>query len=84
MHPDRRSVTPIIGFRHYPGILQWQPYAQARYISKLVDDDGMAYVTVAEMVGIDRTKVGNLYRDQAIAVQAKKTSASTPAVSSDP
>jgi hypothetical protein len=69
--PDRRSVTPIIGFRHISGILQWQPYAQARYIAKLVDDDGMGFAEVAEMIGIDRTKVGNLYRDQAIAEQAR-------------
>ena len=69
--PDRRSVTPIIGFRHISGILQWKPYAQARYIATLVDEDHLDFVEVAEMIGIDKTKVGNLYRDQAIAVQAK-------------
>ena len=69
--PDRPSVTPIIGFRHISGILQWQPYAQARYIAKLVDDDGMTFTKVAEMIGLERTRVGNLYRDQAIANQAK-------------
>ena len=31
----------------------------------------MTFAEVAEMIGIDRTKVGNLYRDQAIANQAK-------------
>lgn len=70
--PDRRSITPIIGYRHISGILQWQPYAQARYVAKLVDEDEMSFVQVAEMIGIDRTKVGNLYRDQAIASQAKE------------
>lgn len=69
--PDRLSVTPIIGFRHISGILQWQPYAQARYVAKLVDADGMSFAGVAEMIGIDRTKVGNLYRDQAITEQAR-------------
>lgn len=68
---DRRQVVPIVGFRHISGILQWQPYAQARYVAKLVDDDHMTFKEVAEMVGIDRTRVGNLYRDQAIAQQAK-------------
>jgi hypothetical protein len=77
---DRKSVTPIIGFRHISGILQWQPYAQARYISKLVDDDRLDYATVAAMVGIDRTKVGNLYRDQAIATQAKRLGIDTGSV----
>jgi hypothetical protein len=68
--PDRSAATPIIGFRHISGILQWQPYAQARYIARLVDEEGMGFADVAKMIGIDRTKVGNLYRDQAIAKQA--------------
>ncbi len=70
--PDRASATPIIGFRHISGILQWQPYAQARYIARLVDEDGLDFAEVAKMIGIDRTKVGNLYRDQAIAGQARE------------
>lgn len=69
--PDRASATPIIGFRHISGILQWQRYAQARYVARLVDEDGMSFSDVADMIGIERTKVGNLYRDQAIAQQAK-------------
>ena len=69
--PNRAAATPIIGFRHISGILQWQPYAQARYIARLVDEDGFDYAEVAKMVGIDRTKVANLYRDQAIAQQAR-------------
>ena len=68
---DRAAATPIIGFRHISGILQWQPYAQARYISRLVDHDHMTFAAVAEMIGVDRTRVGNLYRDQAIATQAR-------------
>lgn len=70
--PDRAAATPIIGFRHISGILQWQPYAQARYIARLVDEDHMTFGEVAEMIGVDRTKVGNLYRDQAIANQARE------------
>jgi hypothetical protein len=69
--PNRRAATPIIGYRHISGILQWQPYAQARYIARLVDVDGMAFGEVSEMTGIDRTRVANLYRDQAIAAQAR-------------
>lgn len=70
--PDRAAATPIIGFRHISGILQWQPFAQARYIARLVDEDHMSFADVAEMIGVDRTKVGNLYRDQAIATQARE------------
>ena len=68
---NRAAATPIIGFRHISGILQWQPYAQARYVARLVDEDAMSFADVADMIGIDRTKVGNLYRDQAIAKQAR-------------
>lgn len=68
---DRAEATPIIGFRHISGILQWEPFAQARYVARLVDQDGMTFAQVAEMIGIERTRVGNLYRDQAIATQAQ-------------
>lgn len=69
---DRRTVTPIIGFRHISGILQWQPYAQARYVATLVEKDGMSFGAIAHMIGVDRTRVANLYRDQAIAGQAEE------------
>jgi len=69
--PDRAAAGPIIGFRHISGILQWQPFAQARYVAGLVDDEGMTFTGVAQMIGIDKTRVGNLYRDQAIARQAR-------------
>lgn len=67
---SRSEVIPIIGFRHISGILAWTPYAQARYIAKLVEDDGFSIVEVAKLIGIERTRAGNLYRDQAIARQA--------------
>lgn len=69
---DRAEATPIIGFRHISGIMQWEPYAQARYIARLVDDEGLSFKDVADMIGIDRTRVGNLYRDQAIVSQAQR------------
>jgi hypothetical protein len=69
---SRKDVVPIVGFRHISGILQWTPYAQARYVAKLIDEDGMSIAEVAQTIGIDKTKAGNLYRDQAIARQASK------------
>ncbi len=35
---SRSTVVPIIGFRHISGILSWTPFAQARYVAKLVDE----------------------------------------------
>ena len=67
----RSEATPIVGYRHISGILQWQRYAQARYVARLIDSDGMNYENVAEMIGLDKGKVANLYRDQAIVRQAR-------------
>ena len=67
---SRAEVVPIIGFRHISGILAWTPYAQARYIAKLVEDDGLTISEVSRLIGIEKTRAGNLYRDQAIAKQA--------------
>lgn len=67
---SRSTVVPIIGFRHIAGILGWTPFAQARYVAKLVDENNLAFAEVAKMIGIDKTRAGNLYREQAIAKQA--------------
>ncbi|KQO38895.1 hypothetical protein ASF05_03170 [Aeromicrobium sp. Leaf245] len=67
---DRTSMVPIIGFRHISGILSWKPYAQARYVAKLIDNDGMSVGEVGKMIGIEAGRAGNLYREQAIAKQA--------------
>lgn len=69
--PDRIAVVPIIGFRHISGILAWQPFAQARYVAKLVDVDKLDIAAVSTLIGVEKTKAGNLYREQAIAKQAK-------------
>ena len=80
---DRSTVVPIIGFRHIAGILAWSPFAQARYIAKLVDDDGNEIGEASKMIGIDKTKTGNLYRDQAIAKQAASFGIDTGPVESE-
>jgi hypothetical protein len=79
---SRSSVVPIIGFRHISGILAWTPFAQARYVAKLVDEDGLAFAEVAKMIGIDRGRTGNLYREQAIAKQAASLGIETGSVES--
>lgn len=69
---SRSIVVPIIGFRHISGILSWTPFAQARYVAKLVDEDGLSFAEVAKMIGIEKGRAGNLYREQAIANQAAR------------
>ena len=74
---SREDCAPVIGFRHISGILSWSPYAQARYVASLVDGRGLSFLEVAEMVGKKRGDVADLYRDQAIADQARKLGVDT-------
>lgn len=74
---DRLSVAPVIGTRHIGGILQWRPYPQARYIADLVDKHGFKVEEVASMIGMPKSSVADLYREQAIASQAKEMSIET-------
>ena len=68
---SREEVTPVIGWRHVSGILQWEPFAQARYVASLVDGSKLSYGEVADMIGKKKGEVAALYRDQAIADEAR-------------
>lgn len=65
------SVAPLLGFRHISGIEPWAPYAQARYIARLVDDESKDLDEVAELVGRTRSEVRAMYRDYDILEQAE-------------
>ncbi|NNN09418.1 MAG: hypothetical protein HKL85_09535 [Acidimicrobiaceae bacterium] len=67
---SREACTPVIGYRHISGILQWSPFAQARYVAVLVNNEHRSYQEVAQLIGKDKSAVAALYRDQAIADQA--------------
>ena len=69
--PNRLAVVPVIGTRHISGILAWRPYPQARYIANLIDVEKLTSTQVATMIGLPKTTVNDLYREQAIAAQAK-------------
>lgn len=66
---DERSVAPLLGYRHISGIEPWDPYAQARYIARLVNENE-SLERVAELVGRDLTEVRSMYRDHEILQQA--------------
>ena len=74
---SREECAPVIGFRHISGILSWSPYAQARYVASLIDGRGLTFTEVAEMVGKKRGDIADLYRDQAIADQARRLGVDT-------
>lgn len=70
---SRKAVAPIIGFRHISGIMQWEPFAKARFIAALVDDEGLPFAEVAALVGEKRGDVASNYRNYAILRQARGT-----------
>jgi hypothetical protein len=68
---QREKINPILGYRHISGINGWQPLAQARFVAKLIDEDGLTFEEAAESVGKKKSEVANMYRNQAIAKQAQ-------------
>ncbi len=69
--PDRQSVAPIIGYRHISGIEPWEPYAQARFVASLVDNEDLGFQDVANLVGERSSDVAAKYRNFATVTQAK-------------
>jgi hypothetical protein len=62
---DRQAIVPLLGFRHISGIEPWEPIAQARYITSLVDE-GRSLEDIAELVGRSLREVRSMYRDHEI------------------
>jgi hypothetical protein len=60
-----------VGRAHVLGKLQWRPYAQATYVASRIQEN-FSYAEVADMIGIPKSKVADLYRDHAIVVQAQE------------
>lgn len=67
---DPEEVAPLLGYRHISGIEPWDPLAQARYVTGLVDK-GKDLDDVAELVGRTGTEVRSMYRDYDMLRQAK-------------
>jgi hypothetical protein len=71
MVASRQEIAPLLGYRHISGIAPWEPFAQARYIYKLVDEESLSFEEVSELVGRDLTEVRSMYRDHEILRQAE-------------
>ena len=70
--PDRKSVAPIVGYRHISGIEPWDPWAKARFISHLVNDLELDFDDAARLVGERETDIRSHYRNEAVVRQAKE------------
>lgn len=69
-HVNREATHVEVGRAHVLGKLPWRPYAQATYVASRVQE-GRTYAEVAELIGIPKSKVADLYRDYAIVRQAQ-------------
>ena len=69
--PDRRSVAPIVGYRHISGIEPWDPWAKARFIASLVESQRPDFDDVATEVGERRNNIQAHYRDYRIIKRAR-------------
>lgn len=69
---DRRSVAPIIGYRHISGIEPWDPWAKARFIATLLDDEGLDFDEAAHEVGEDSNDIRDNYRNYIIVQRARQ------------
>jgi hypothetical protein len=78
---SRDECRPLLGYRHISGILQWTPFAQARYIAGLFAE-GKTLEEIRAQVGLEPAKVAGLNRDFAIAMQAKRLGIDTGAIES--
>lgn len=68
---DRAQVAPLLGFRHITGIAPWEPYAQARYVAQLVDDEGRNLDEIPDLIGRSGSEVRSYYRNFWIVEQAR-------------
>ncbi len=69
---DRRSVAPIIGYRHISGIEPWDPWAKARFIASLIEDETLEFIEVASEVGENENDIKAHYRNYRIIYEGKE------------
>jgi hypothetical protein len=77
VRPDRAAVAPLLGYRHISGIMAWDAFAQARFVSSLVDDSGRTLDEAANLVGWKKTVARSAYRNYRILNQARENGIDT-------
>ncbi len=70
IHANRESTHREVGKAHVVGKLSWRPYAQSMYIAARIAE-GRSYEEVAQLLGMKKGKVADMYRDQAVVKQAQ-------------
>lgn len=81
LHSDRESTHRQVARAHVIGKLGWQPLPQALYIAARVAE-GRSYEEVADLLGIKKSKVADMFRDQAVLKQMQAAGLATGQVES--
>lgn len=76
LHSDRDSTHRQVARAHVIGKLGWQPLPQALYIAARVAE-GRTYDEVADLLGLKKSKVADMYRDQAVLRQMQSAGLET-------
>lgn len=71
IHNSRETTHAEVARVHVTGKLPWRPFMQARYIAARIAE-GRSFQEVADLIGITKTKAADLYRDQAVLLQAQR------------
>jgi hypothetical protein len=79
MHDSRETTHAEVARLHVVGRLPWRPFMQARYIAARVAE-GRSLEEVADLMGISKSKAADLYRDQAVLIQASELGVETSQV----
>jgi hypothetical protein len=70
-HETREDTHVEVARAHVVGKLAWRPYMQARFIASRVAE-GRSIAEVADLIGVTKSKAADLYRDQAVVLQAQR------------
>lgn len=59
IYKDRKDISPYLGVRHITGILKWEAYAKARYISARIEEEEKKGKNIEESIREVQKKVGD-------------------------
>lgn len=69
--PSRKEAQPALGYRHISGIEPWKPWAQARFIAHLIENDESTEDEVSALTGRPITWVRSTYKNYRLVEQAR-------------
>lgn len=59
---NNNAVDILMAIRHVSGVKEWGAYQQAKLITQLMDEEGMTFRTVSEMLGMSSREVARRHR----------------------